>query len=504
MTYVEPSNIYYHIQPVIYTNNFTVHPHRLHPLSGSALAPQHLLRVYQHHLALWRPIRPSSMHHHHNDLMKTTTPSELKIQGIISSQTQRQAELTSRSSQCLMQWPSAVEHLVNSIFGSKQPSLGGRSIKYVHLCKSAESTSSSTGKESSDPCVDILEVDDYIYEETSVDSHQEEGSSLIEVIRSQRRVEFHLRAEEHQSVIVLDYIFLTNPHHAHHITSGECSHDIARRVSSNIKQQESSSGDPSHLRVISLGIIVEHIKALFVTGDGHLVLVFINGMVILLHCHQVWPVHAVYLQAFHLCLHLLWVHLSFLSVLAIPPLHLLEDRDRPSQPQRAHHCRMFSFILHISTHLLQVHPRYHLQQQHLPHLEPHQFVHHDLEAERGNDIMNDIINDIMNDIMVIIFKFEMNIIEEKDICPYVHQHPFFRYPSVLSTSTSLNSSSSTSSSLRSTSITSLKRTSTLDNIRRFHTFFNHPSAPSTSTSLTTSTLLTTSISASVEYPKTII
>ena len=92
----------------------------------------------------------------------------------------------------------------------------------------------------------------------------------------------------------------------------------------------------------------------------------------------------------------------------------------------------------LGTHHLHVHQRHHLQQdwsphlvhqldqhqvfQHLQrhyllHLEPHQLVHHDLEAERGNDIM---------DIMVIIFKFEMNIIEEKDICPYVpyvHQHP---------------------------------------------------------------------------------
>ena len=414
----------------------TVHLHRLHLLLGSALALQHLFRVCDHRLPLRRAMRLSSMHHHHNDLMTTTPLSELKFQGNVSSQTQRQAELTSRSSQCLMQWPSVVEHLVSNIHGGKQLSSSGQRIRCIHLCGQAELTSSSMfilkGSESSEPCINIPEVDDYIFEETSGDSHQEGRSSLTMVIRSQRRVEFHLRAEEHQTVIVLDYIFLTNPHHVPQIAS----EDIARRVSSNIKQQESSSGDPSHPRIISLGIIVEHISAFFVTRGGHLALVFtISIAVILLHQHQAWLVHSRWLQAFHLCLHPLCVHLSLLSVLAIPPLHHLEDRDRPPQPQRIHHCRMSVFILHLGTHLLHVHQRHHLQQdwsphlvhqldqhqvfQHLQrhyllHLEPHQLVHHDLEAERGNDIM---------DIMVIIFKFEMNIIEEKDICPYVHQHP---------------------------------------------------------------------------------
>ena len=198
-------------------------------------------------------MRPSSMHHHHNDLMTTTSPSELKFQGIVSSQTQRQAELTSRSSQCLTQWPSAVEHLVCSIFCSIQPSLGGRSIKCVHHDESSELTSRAKEQKSSDSCVDISEVDDYIFGKLFVDSHQERRSSSTMVIRPQRRVDFHRRAEEHQSVIVLDYIFLTNPHHAHQTTSEECGHDIARRVSSNIKQPEPSSGDPSHPRNHLLG-----------------------------------------------------------------------------------------------------------------------------------------------------------------------------------------------------------------------------------------------------------
>ena len=347
-------------------------------------------------------MRPSSMHHHHNDLMTMTSPSELKFQGVLSSQTQRQAELTSRSSQCLMQWPSVVEHLVCSISCSMQPSLGTRSIKCVHHGESSELTSRAKEKKSSDPCIDILEVDDYILEKLSVDSHQEGRSSSTMVIRPQRRVDFHRRAEEHQSVIVLDYIFLTNPHQAHQTTAEVCGHDIARRVSSNIQQPKPSSGDSFHPRA----------------GDEHLALEFINSLVILPSWHQVWPVHAVHLQAFHLCLHLLCVHLSLLSVLLIPPLHLLEDRDRPSQPQKAQ-CGMSSCILHLSIQLEQVH-HYHLwsPQPHLHHLEHHQLLHHDLEAERGNDIK------------VIIFKFEMIISDEKDIPAYVHQHPHLFQSSV--------------------------------------------------------------------------
>ena len=54
---------------------------------------------------------------------------------------------------------------------------------------------------------------------------------------------------------------------------------------------------------------------------------------------------------------------------------------------------------------------------HLHHLEHHQLLHPDLEAERGNDIT------------VIIFKFEMTITDEKgDIQSYVHQHPHLFQP----------------------------------------------------------------------------
>ena len=142
-----------------------------------------------------------------------------------------------------MQWLSSVGHLVCNIFCSMQPSLGARSIKYMHHSDPSELTSRSKEKKSSDPCVDISEVDDYVLEKTSIRSHQEGRSSSSMVIRPQRRVEFHLRAEEHQSVIVLDYIFLTNPHQEE-----VCGHDIARRVSPNIKQPKPSSGGPSHLR----------------------------------------------------------------------------------------------------------------------------------------------------------------------------------------------------------------------------------------------------------------
>ena len=207
------------------------------------------------------------MHHHHNDLMTTTPLSELKSQGIVSSQTQRQAGLTSRSSQCPMQWSSAAEHHVSSILGGKQPLSSGQSIRCTHLYRQAESTSRSTfvskGSATSEP-----EVDDNIIKETAGDSHQEGRSSLTTATRSLRRVEFCHQIEAHQSVIVLDYTFLTDPHH-----------DIARRVSSNIKQQESSSGDPSHPGIISLDVIV--------TKSEHLALVFIiRSAITLLHQHQ--------------------------------------------------------------------------------------------------------------------------------------------------------------------------------------------------------------------------
>ena len=150
-------------------------------------------------------MKPSSMHHHHNDLMTTTPPSdsELRIQGIVSSQTQRQAELTSRSSQGLMQWPSVVGSLISNCRSKKQMPSAVKSIKYKHLCREEKLTSAI--------------------------GHQEEGSSLTTVIRPQREVEYHRRAEEYQSVIMLDYTFLTNPHLSPQMTSVECRHDISKR-----------------------------------------------------------------------------------------------------------------------------------------------------------------------------------------------------------------------------------------------------------------------------------
>ena len=208
-------------------------------------------------------MKPSSLHHHHNDLMTTTPPSELKIQGIVSSQTQRQAELTSRSSQCLLQWSSVAGSIFNSC-RSQQPSLTGKGIELIHLCKGVELTSSSRfilKSESSEHNINLSEGDvSGISSETSVDSHQEGRSSLTMVIRHQGRVEFHCRAEEHQSVIVLDHIFIANPHHLLQTTSEQPRHDIARRVSSDIRQPESSSRDPNHQRVIPLSVIRESIN----------------------------------------------------------------------------------------------------------------------------------------------------------------------------------------------------------------------------------------------------
>ena len=321
----------------------------------------------------------SSLHHHHNDLMTTTPPSELKIQGIVSSQTQRQAELTSRGSQCLLQWPSVAGSIINSCC-SQQPPSAGKNIESIHLCREVELTSSSRfileKSESSGHCINISEGDDSgTSPEVSVDSHQGGRSSLTMVIRFQRRVEFHRRAEEHQSVIVLDHIFIANSHHSLQTTSEQRRHDIARRVSSNIRQPESSSRDPNHQRVISLSVIRESISVIIVTKGGHLALVFItNSAVTLLHQHQVWPAHSGCLLTFHLCLRLLLVHLAHLSVLGRPQLHHLEDRDRAPLLCGVHHCRMLLIILHLASHIL------HLLHEPLPrlagplqsHLEYHQ------------------------------------------------------------------------------------------------------------------------------------
>ena len=222
-------------------------------------------------------MRPSSTHHHHNDLMTTTPHSDLKSQGIVSSQTQRLAELTSRSSQGLMQWSSAAEHLESSVFCNRQPS-SGRGIKGEHQPRQAELTSSSTSilRESQSS---KLKREDYVIKQIARDSHQGRRSSLTMTIKSSKGVEACHRAEGHQLVIVLDYILLTN-----------LPQDIGRRVSLNIRPPKPSSGDTSHLRAICPSIIVEHI--VLVLGDEHLVLkIIIRSVITLLHQHQVWQEH---------------------------------------------------------------------------------------------------------------------------------------------------------------------------------------------------------------------
>ena len=138
-------------------------------------------------------MRPSSTHHHHNDLMTTTPPSDLKSQGIVSSQTQRLAELTSRSSQGLMQWSSAVEHLESSVFSSKLPS-SGYCFKGGHQHRQAELTSRSTSilgeSESSE-----LKGKEYVIKQITGDSHQRRRSSLTMTIKSSMEVETCHRVE---------------------------------------------------------------------------------------------------------------------------------------------------------------------------------------------------------------------------------------------------------------------------------------------------------------------
>ena len=236
-------------------------------------------------------------------------PSELKIQGIVSSQTKRQAELTSRSSTGLMQWTSAVRSIISSYRGEQLPS-AAKSIPCKHQCKEEKLTSASR--------------------------HQEEGSSSTTVIILQREFQHHCRAEDHQSVIMLDYTFLTNPHRSSPLISEECHQDIGEKVSSewvnqihHIKQQKSSWANRAHQ---SITFIMVHNIAFSV----------------LLHLHQVWPVHPGSLLDLHLHLHLLFVYLALLSVLGRAQPSHLEDRDRPPQHRGVHPCKMVLLTLHLA------------------------------------------------------------------------------------------------------------------------------------------------------------
>ena len=157
---------------------------------------------------------------------------------------------------------------------------------------------------------------------TSANRQQDRGSSLTAVIIPQREFEHHCRAEDHQSVIMLDYTFLTNPHPSSQLKSVECRHDIARRVSSKwrrhihyIKQQKSSWADRDHRSITFLSVIIKFIDILFVTSDAHLVLVYLIIFIALLHLHLVWPIHPRSLLDIRLHLHLLPVHLAHLCVL---------------------------------------------------------------------------------------------------------------------------------------------------------------------------------------------
>ena len=173
-----------------------------------------------------------------------------------------------------MQWSSAAEHLESSVFSGRLPS-SGHGIKGGLQHRQAELTSRSTSilreSESSE-----RKREDYVIKQIARDSHQGRGSSLTMTIKSSKGVAACHRAEGHQLVIVLDYIFLTN-----------LPQDIGRRVSLNIRQPKPSSGDTSHLRVICPSIIVEHIVTLLVLGDEHLVLkIIIRSVITLLHQHQ--------------------------------------------------------------------------------------------------------------------------------------------------------------------------------------------------------------------------
>ena len=272
----------------------TLHQHSQHPLPASASALQHHLRVCQHRLALQRTMKPSSMHHHHNDLMTTTPPSELKIQGIVSSQTQRQAEPTSRSSTELMQWSSVVRSVISSYRGEQLPS-AAKSIPCKHQCKEEKLTSATR--------------------------HQEERSSSTTVIISRREFEHRHRGEDHQSVIMFDYTFLINPHLSPQLTSEECLQDIGERVSSewanqihHIKQQKSSWAEEAHQSIIFLSAVSKLINGISAITTAHLVIVHNIVFLTLLHLHRVWPVHPGSLLDLRLHLHLLLAHLALLSV----------------------------------------------------------------------------------------------------------------------------------------------------------------------------------------------
>ena len=240
----------------------TIHHHKQYLLLASASALQHLLRVCQHRLALQRTMKHPSMHHHHNDLMTTTPPSELKIQGVVSSQTQRQAEPTSRSRTGLMQWSSVVGSIISSYRSEQLPS-AAKSITCKHQCKEEKLTSAS--------------------------GHREERLSSVTVITPRREFEHRHRGEDHQSVIMFDYTFLTNPHQSSQQTSEGCHQDVEERGTS--KQQKSSWSDEARQSIVSWSAITSVISGIIERTAVHLTAMLIIAFNTLLYLHQVWPVH---------------------------------------------------------------------------------------------------------------------------------------------------------------------------------------------------------------------
>ena len=275
-----------------------------------------------------------------NDLMTTTPPSESKIQGIVSSQTQRQAKPTSRSSIGLLQWSSAVGSVISSYCGEQLPP-AAKSIPCKHQCKEEKLTSASR--------------------------HQEERSSSTTVIIPRRAFEHHCRGEDHQSVIMFDYTFLINPHLPPQLTSEECHQDIGEKVSSawvnqvhHIKQQKSSWADRSHQSITFSSAVDKFINGIFVIAATHLIIVHKIVFIALLHLHQVWPVHPGFLLDIRLHLHLL-VHLALLYILGRAQPSHLEDRDRPPPRREVHLCKMLLPTLHLALHLTFPFHKHHLQ-----------------------------------------------------------------------------------------------------------------------------------------------
>ena len=157
---------------------------------------------------------------------------------------------------------------------------------------------------------------------TSASGHREERLSSVTVITPRREFEHRHRGEDHQSVIMFDYTFFTNPHLSPQLTSRECHQDIGEKGPSewasqihHIKQQTSSWADGAHQSIAFLNAVAKLINGILVIATAHLVIVHKIVFIILLHLHQVWPVHPGSLLDLRLHLHLLLVHLALLSIL---------------------------------------------------------------------------------------------------------------------------------------------------------------------------------------------